>query len=155
VNPTFLLHQTIFGALAATGFGVLFNVPFRQLGWCAVSGAVALSVRTACQQLGASLVASSFAAALLVGITAHLRWTRTDISHDVLRIVGCIPLVPGGLASKAILALFALTRGGAAVTDAQIVFDAVQNSLRVIFTIGAIGTGLVIPMLVVRTRARP
>ena len=153
MNSAFLLHQTIFGALAATGFGVLFNVPLRQLGWCAVSGAVALSVRTACQQLGASLVASSFVAALLVGITAHLRWRRTDTSEDVLGVVGCIPVVPGGLASKAILALFELTRI-AAVTDAQIVIDAVQNSLRVIFTIGAIGTGLVIPMLVVRTRAR-
>ena len=152
MNATYLLHQTFFGAVAAAGFGVLFNVAFRQLGWCAVSGAVALFVRTVCQEVGLSLVAASFTAALSVGVAAYLRWAHTDTSQDVLSVVGCIPLVPGGLASKAILALFALTRTSV-VSDSQVFFDAVQNTLRVMFTIGAIGTGLVIPMLLARPRA--
>ena len=149
----FLSHQTFFGAVAAAGFGVLFNVPFRQLAWCAASGAVALSVRTLSQNFGASLVGASFAAALLVGVAAHLRWGRTETSQDVLGVVGCIPLVPGSLAAKALLALFALTRTPV-VGDPQVLFDAVQGTLRVMFTIGAIGTGLVIPMLATRGRTQ-
>ena len=41
-----LLHHTVCGGLAAAGFGVLFNVGFRELSWCAVSGALMLAVRT-------------------------------------------------------------------------------------------------------------
>ena len=73
-------------------------------------------------------------------------------SQDVLGVVGCIPLVPGTLASKALLALFALARTPT-VVDAQILLDAVQSSLRLIFTIFAIGTGMVIPVVAARWRA--
>lgn len=149
---TFFVHQTFFGAIAAAGFGVLFNTGFRQLGWCAASGAIALAVRTACQSIGWSLVAASFAAAVMVAAAADVRWGRTKTSQDVLGVVGCIPLVPGALASKALLSLFALARTPA-VTDPQMLFDAVQSSLRVIFTIFAIGTGMVIPVVAARWRA--
>ena len=149
MNAAFILHQTFFGAMAAAGFGVLFNVAPRLLAWCAASGALALAMRTICQGLGLSLVAASFAAALIAGIAAHLHWGRTDISKDVLGVVGCIPMVPGSLASKAILALFAITNGSV-INDSQTLFDAAQSTLLVMFTIGAIGTGLVIPMLFVR-----
>ena len=94
----FLLHQTICGAIAAAGFGVLFNIGFRSLPWCAASGALALAVRTGCLDgLHWNLEAASFAAALTVGA-------------------------------------------------------AVQFALRVTFTIGAIGTGLAIPTLLLRVR---
>ena len=152
MNPAFVLHQTFFGAIAAAGFGVLFNVAPRRLAWCAASGALALAIRTVCQGLGLSLVGASFTAALIVGIGAHLRWGRTDTSKDVLGVVGCIPMVPGSLASKALLALFAITNGTVA-NDSQTLFQAAQYTLLVMFTIGAIGTGLVIPLLVVRSGA--
>ena len=152
MDLNFLMHQTFFGAIAAAGFGVLFNTGFRQLGWCAASGAVALAVRTTCQELGWSLVAASFAAALMVAVAAHLQFGRTNTSPDVFGVVGCIPLVPGALASKAMLGLFALTRIPT-VTDSQILMDAVQSSLRVMFTILAIGTGMAIPVAAARFRS--
>jgi uncharacterized membrane protein YjjB (DUF3815 family) len=62
-----LLHQTICGALAAAGFGVLFNVSFRGLPWCAASGALALALRTAALRQGWSMEAASFVAAIAVG----------------------------------------------------------------------------------------
>jgi uncharacterized membrane protein YjjB (DUF3815 family) len=152
MDLNFLLHQTFFGAIAAAGFGVLFNIGFRQLGWCAASGAMALAVRTTGQSLGWSLVAASFAAALIVAGAAHLRFGRTNTSPDIFGVVGCIPLIPGALASKALLGLFAVTRTPT-VTDSQILFDAVQSSLRVMFTIFAIGTGMAIPLAAARRRA--
>jgi uncharacterized membrane protein YjjB (DUF3815 family) len=149
VNWAFVLHQTVFGALAAAGFGVLFNVAARRLPWCAASGAVALAVRTSCQELGVGLIGASFAAAFAVGVAAELRWGRSDISRDVLGVVGCIPMVPGSLASKAILAMVALTRTGVE-PEIGILFDTMRSSLLFIFTMGAIGTGLAAPMLLLR-----
>ena len=149
---TFLVHQTVCGAIAAAGFGVLFNIGFRSLPWCAASGALALAVRTYCLNgLGWNLEAASFAAALTVGAAAQVLRAHTDISQNALDVVGCIPMVPGSFAAKAILGMFALTSTSAGDASETLI-TAVQYTLRVTFTIGAIGTGLAIPTLLLRVR---
>jgi uncharacterized membrane protein YjjB (DUF3815 family) len=150
----FLLHQTVCGAIAAAGFGVLFNIGFRLLPWCAVSGALALAVRTCClEQFGWNLEAASFAAALTVGAAVQVLRMRAQISQNALDVVGCIPMVPGSFAAKAILGLFALTATNP-VNTTETLTTAVQFTVRVMFTIGAIGTGLAIPTLLLRVRVK-
>ncbi len=151
MTPVFLIHQTLCGAVAAAGFGVLFNVGFRMLPWCAASGATALAVRTCCLDLGWNLEGASFAAALIASIAVQLLRKHLDISHSALDVVGCIPMVPGSFAAKSILGFYALTTSGGG-SDPQMLITAVQYSLRVAFTIGAIGTGLAIPALLLRVR---
>lgn len=151
MEPSFFLHQITCGALAASGFGVLFNISLRSLPWCAATGALALAVRTLCLESGWNFEGASFVAALAVGIAVRTLQTRTEISRGVLSVTGCIPMVPGSFAAKAILGLIAVSQqpgGDAAAT----LIAAVQSSLRVIFTIGAIGTGLAIPSLLLRVR---
>ena len=148
----FVLHQTVCGAIAAAGFGVLFNFGFRLLPWCALGGALALAVRTICfAQFNWTLEAASFAAALTVGAAVQVLRARTDVSRNALDVVGCIPMVPGSFAAKAILGLFALTSVDAAHA-AEPLTTAVQYTVRVMFTVGAIGTGLAIPSLLLRVR---
>jgi uncharacterized membrane protein YjjB (DUF3815 family) len=148
---TFLLHQMACGAVAAAGFGVLFNVRFSLLPWCAASGALTLAVRTLCLASGWNLEGASFSAALMAGLAVQLlRVMRPDFSQNALDVVGCIPMVPGSFAAKAILGLYTLTIG--ASQDAETLITAVQYSLRVAFIIGAIGTGLAIPTLLLRVR---
>jgi len=147
----FILHQLVCGAIAAAGFGVLFNIGFRALSWCAGAGALALAVRTVCLQWGWSLEAASFAAALAVGFAVQAVRGRTEISPEVLNVTGCIPMVPGSFAAKAILGLFALTQQSPADAGETLI-TAVQYSLRVAFIIGAIGTGLAVPTLLMRVR---
>lgn len=152
MNTTQLLHQTICGALAAVGFGVLFNVGFRQLSWCAVSGAVALGVRTLFLQLGWTFEGASFAAALAAGVAAQaVRLLRPDIAHHAVDVVGCIPLVPGSFAAKAIIGLYSLTFENTP-NHPEALMVTVQYILRVSFTLGAIGTGLAMPALLRRVR---
>jgi uncharacterized membrane protein YjjB (DUF3815 family) len=153
MNPAVLhfFHQMACGAIAAAGFGVLFNVRFQLLPWCAVFGALALGVRTGCQDMGWNLEGASFAASLAAGVAVQLlRVARPDISQNALAVVGCIPMVPGSFAAKAILGLYALTIG--ASNDAATLTTAVQYTLRVSFIIGAIGTGLAIPTLMLRVK---
>jgi uncharacterized membrane protein YjjB (DUF3815 family) len=144
-----VLDQAIWGAIAAAGFGVLFNLGFRLLPWCAASGALALAVRTACLELGWNLEGASFAAALTVGAAAQCLRRRKGLSQDLLDVAGCIPMVPGSLAAKAIVGLYALTTNAVA-NESEILVSAAQYSLRVMFTTGAIGTGLVIPTYLLR-----
>ena len=150
----FLLHQTVCGAIAAVGFGVLFNLSFRSLPWCAATGGLALAVRTWCQQqCGWNLEGASFAAALTVGVAVQLLRRRANISQNALDVAGCIPMVPGSFAAKAILGLFALTATDPAHATESLTI-AVQYTLRVMFTIGAIGTGLAMPRLLRLAAAR-
>lgn len=148
----YLLHQTACGGLAAAGFGVLFNVGFRSLPWCAASGALALAIRTASLGLGWSLVAASFAAALAVGTAVQLLQWRVPVSRSALEVLGCIPMIPGGTATNAILGLFAVTGLYPAVASGTII-TAMESTLRVMFVIGALGTGLAIPAFLLRVRS--
>ena len=147
----YLLHQTIFGGLAAIGFGVLFNMGGQALFWCGAGGALALAVRTTGLGLGWTLEGASFAAALAVGSGVQLFQDRTGVSRNTLAVAGCIPMIPGGFAAKAILGLFALTVPAVQNAD-QTLMISVQNALRVMFTIGAMGTGLAIPSMLFRAR---
>jgi len=145
------LHQTLFGGVAAAGFAVLFNTAPRALPWCAASGALALAVRTLALGAGWSLETASFAAALVLGSAVQTLQARAGVSRNALGVAGCIPMIPGAFAAKAILALVALTTT-APEHAAEVLTAAAQNLLRVTFTIGAIGTGLAIPTLLLRVR---
>ncbi|WP_157973471.1 threonine/serine exporter family protein [Tropicimonas sp. IMCC34043] len=139
-----LVHQAVFGAVAAAGFGVLFNFSPRKLAWAAVSGALALAVRSAGLGLGWNLEASSFVAAATVALAVELpRAGRYRIRRprSVVAIAGCIPMIPGGAATSAIIGLLELTAQHP-VDAAASLQVAVSSGLRVVFTIGAIGAGL-------------
>jgi uncharacterized membrane protein YjjB (DUF3815 family) len=146
-----LLNNAICGGLAAAGFGVLFNTGFRALPWCAASGALALAVRTVAIMWGWNMEAASFVAALTVGAAVQLLQPRIAVSSNALQAVGCIPMIPGGFSTKAILGLFAVTVPHAP-TDHDPLIMAVENTLRATLTIGALGTGLAIPSLLLRVR---
>ena len=145
-------HQALFGALAASGFGILFNFAWRDTPWCAASGALALLTRTLGQQAGWTLEAASFAAAAAVGCAARFLHARLGIGFNDLAAVGCIPMVPGFFAAHGIFGLYALTalHPNSAATTAV---TALEFMLRVIFTIAGIGTGLAITTHILRKAA--
>lgn len=139
-----LLHQAAFGAVAAAGFGVLFNFGWRGLPWCGAAGALALGVRTLGLDAHWSLEAASFAAAAVVSLAVHLLRPRQRQASSAMALAGCIPMVPGSFFAQAILGLLALTKPDDADT-AALMADALEYTLRVLFTVGAIGAGLTIP----------
>jgi uncharacterized membrane protein YjjB (DUF3815 family) len=109
MDPLHLLHNSICGGLSAAGFGVLFNIKFRWLPWCAASGALALAFRTIALSGGWSLEAASFVAALALGLAVQLLPSRFGVSRNALHVLGCIPMIPGAFAARAILGLVAIT----------------------------------------------
>lgn len=138
-----LLHQALFGALAASGFGILFNFNWRNILWCAASGALALLVRTLGQQADCTLETSSFMAAAAVGCAARFLNARLGIGFNSLAAAGCIPMVPGFFAAEGLSALYALTAvhpNNAAATAVS----ALEFTLRASFTVVGIGAGLAI-----------
>jgi uncharacterized membrane protein YjjB (DUF3815 family) len=152
IDLAHLLHQIAFGALAAAGFGVLFNFGFRALVWCALCGALALGVRTLGLDAGWSLEAASFIAAAGVAATViGLLEPRIGAAGNAMALAGCIPMVPGAFFTQAILGLFALTAPAPENIETTIILT-LQCLLRVIFTVGAIGAGLAIPAHLLKSR---
>jgi uncharacterized membrane protein YjjB (DUF3815 family) len=95
--------------------------------------------------------AASFVAALAVGVAVQLLPSPVGASRNALHVVGCIPMIPGAFAAKAILGLFAITAQHPTATDDTFI-AAMDNALRVTFIMGALGTGVAIPTLLLRVR---
>ena len=147
-----LLHQALFGGIAAAGFGVLFNCPPRLIWLCFASGALALAVRTGGQDIGGlGLPAASFIAAFVLAALNRMLEQPDSPRGSVLAVVGCIPMIPGSLAAKGLMNLFELLRAtpseGLLSTTA-----ASENLILVAFTLVGIGTALAIPTLVFPAR---
>jgi uncharacterized membrane protein YjjB (DUF3815 family) len=151
IDLVHLAHQTLFGAVAASGFGILFNFGWRELPWCAASGALALATRTLGLDDGWTLEAASFVAAAVVGCGARVLRARLGIASNALAVTGCIPMVPGSFAAQTIFGLFALTVPQPDHADVMVV-TTMEYMLRVVFTFGAIGAGLSITMHILRSR---
>jgi uncharacterized membrane protein YjjB (DUF3815 family) len=147
----YLGHQAAFGAIAAVGFGVLFNFGGRSLLWCAVAGALALGVRTLCQHSGVSLAAATFAAAAATSCIAILsrRWLGAEC--HAIALAGCIPMVPGGSFGQALLGFITVSAATSGHHDTTLI-SALQAFIRVVTTVGAIGAGLAIPAYLLRSR---
>jgi uncharacterized membrane protein YjjB (DUF3815 family) len=143
-----LLHQALFGGIAAAGFGVLFNCPPRFLWLGFASGALALAVRTGGQEIGGlGLPAASFIAAFFLAALNRILEQPDSPRGSVLAVVGCIPMIPGSLAAKGLMNLFELLRAtpGEGLPSAS---AAIENLMLVAFTLVGIGTALAIPPLV-------
>jgi uncharacterized membrane protein YjjP (DUF1212 family) len=143
----YVLHQAFFGGVAAAGFAVLFHCHPRMLPLCFGAGALALAVRTIGQELGCSLAVASFLAALLLAI-ANKAWQESPSPRgSVLAVVGVIPMVPGSLAARVFISVFAFLRSGQS-PGVEATVATWDNLLMLIFTLAAIGTGLALPSLV-------
>ena len=147
-----LIHQTLFGGIAAMGFGVLFNFNLRHLWWCFLAGCLALGTRTLGQDMGWSLEGASLLAAGLLATVCvvffrnHYRTTGTNVI-----LTGCIPMVPGSFFAQGILGLFAITAPHVENVDA-LANTSLQFLLRASFTVLAIGAGITVPPHIFRTR---
>lgn len=147
-----LLHQAFFGGAAAAGFGILFNFGKRDLQWCFLAGTISLAIRTLGLDAGWSLESASFvAAAFLSASIAGFLQNRLGPACDMIALTGCIPMVPGVFLTKAILGLFALTAPDPS-QEITAVVQSVEYLLRVAFTIGAIGTGLALPIYLIKLK---
>jgi len=146
-----IAHQAAFGALAALGFGVLFNFGRKDLVYGGAMGAVALALRTLCLASGWSLEAASFVAALTASSLALVLSKHLGAAARAIALVGCIPMVPGAALNQALLGFLALSARHPDHVDATLV-SSIQGMLNVVLTLGAIGAGLAIPAQIVRDR---
>lgn len=95
----------VWAAPAAVGFAMLFNVRRQALAFVAVIAVGARLVSDFGVNIGLSLIAADYVAALLVGIVAYSLAPVMGEASPVFAFAPIIPLIPGMYAISALEAL--------------------------------------------------
>lgn len=143
-----LLHavagNAFFGAAAAAGFAVLFNVPKRTLLGSALAGAVGIAVRDSLGALGFEIALATFFASLAVGLFALALYRYYKTPAAIFSVSGAIPMVPGVFAFKAMMGFIAIATGEPGV---ETLLECASNFAKTALVLIAIATGITAPSL--------
>lgn len=90
-----IVMEFIFSAICTMAFGVLFNIPRKQLLYAALVGALGWVVYSLLSKYFSSNVMAAFMGALIVGIVSEFLARYRKMPATVFIIPGIIPLVPG------------------------------------------------------------
>jgi len=140
-----LLHDAFFSAIPALGFAILFNVPQRYLGYCALAGALGHSFRTLIMHFNMPIEWATFAAAALVGVIT-IQFAKRHLAPPLMYAVAAIiPMVPGTYAFNTVIALIQLTAQSQVSPELSALV--IVNGLKTVFILGALAVGLALPSL--------
>ncbi len=135
----------IAAAIAAVGFSMIFNVPRRLLWVVALGGVIAVCTRNFVNfELGYGPVIGSFMGSFVVSLLAVKVVHWVDVPNHVLTIPSVIPMIPGVLMYRSLLAFINLHGVIGEVTNA---FANGINSALIIF---CISLGVAIPNIFAR-----
>jgi uncharacterized membrane protein YjjP (DUF1212 family) len=159
-TPPNLFIDALWAAVAATGFAVLFNVPYRTLLGCAVCGALGHASRTFLLNSGlpgvGHIVMASLIGATVVGSIGYLLARHLQLPSIIFTVSGVIPMVPGTYAFSAMLGILRIADivdvGGTVRVDAILVGEVIPNTLTTAFVLAALAVGIAAPALLFRRR---
>lgn len=139
---------SLWAGLAVLGFAMVFSVPRRTLPGIVALAIAAHLVRSLFLDQGAALPVASFAAAVLVGLTAAIVAPRTNQATPIYAFAPVIPLIPGTYMFDALTGVLDLTSGGqpdpSAIVDAVVVSGSIAT-----LTVIALAVGTISPTLLV------
>ena len=147
-----LIENMVLAAVAATGFGLSFNVPRRVLWFCAAGGAIGRGLRYLLMTSPAHLDIewATFIAATVVSLLSVAIAQRLRAHPKVFTVAAMIPMIPGVSLFTALIAVAKIQQHG--VSDA-LLNTAISSGLEASFVIAALAVGLAVPgMLIYRRR---
>lgn len=127
--------------IAAWGFAILFNTPWKICAFAATTGAVINTVRTIAVDNGLLWHAAVGMASLAVGLVAAAIASRTFYSRVSLSVPAVVIMIPGVPFYRALTAM-----------NSGLTADAIAQIIQVIFVITAIGFGLAVARMITDTR---
>lgn len=145
-----VIQDMALAAVPAVGFGMLFNVPQRILGYCALGGAIGHGARfLLMHQLDVPVEWATLIAASIVSFLGVYAAQRVRAHPKVFTVASMIPMVPGVAAYTTVLAVVQMNQKG---FSQELLQTALQNGLRTFFVVGALAVGLAMPGLLLYRR---
>jgi uncharacterized membrane protein YjjB (DUF3815 family) len=144
-----LLENAILAAVPAVGFGLVFNVPARILGWCALGGALGRALRRLLVVSGIPMPWATLLAAAAVSWLGVWAARRLRAHPKVFTVAAVIPMIPGMPIYTALLALSEIQQEG---LTTRLLTTAITSALDATFVVAALAVGLAVPGLFVFRR---
>lgn len=146
-----LLELGIWSAIAAVGFGLLFNIPKRAILTVFLLGFGSCFIKFSLIFFHFNVVFSSFMASLFIGILSTPLAHRIHQPPVVFSIPSVIPMIPGYYAYETILSImqFTLSKNDA-VNKIELISAIFSNGFTMIFILFSITIGVSFPLLVLR-----
>ncbi len=142
-----IAQDIVFSATAAAGFAMLFNVPFRAVGYCVLCGVASHSLRTALAHLGLDLASGSLIGAAVAGVIAVLAARAHQVPPVTFAFPGTVAMIPGAFGFRAgIGALHIMAQGAAA--PPTLVAGTLSLAISTAIMTVAIGIGLSLALAV-------
>jgi uncharacterized membrane protein YjjB (DUF3815 family) len=149
-----MLTTALWAGVAATGFGIFFNVPRRVLPALMLCGTITYLVRMVLVYFGLlGIEAGTLVAATGTGLLAIVFGQLYHVPVLVIIIPSVIPFVPGSLAFRTTADVLLLVTGMQPPETALLV-EVFVNGVRTFLIVGAIAAGATFPTLLFR-RHRP
>jgi uncharacterized membrane protein YjjB (DUF3815 family) len=153
MNVINILTALLWSGIAAAGFAILFQVPRRNLFYCALLGAIGYGVRVLLVNNGVALIISSLAGAVVVGFGGYWLSRYYQQPSPVFTVPGIIPLVPGSIAFQSMVTLIRALEVGPSGAESLFV-TAAYDALTAGLIVFSLGVGISAPFLLMR-RERP
>lgn len=143
------IHSAIFGSLASVGFAILFNVPRFALVACAISGFLAIFVRTLLLEYNFGIEIATLISASLIGFIGLYFSNKLNAPTSIFTVTGSIPMVPGVYAFKGMIAVINIALAQDS-NNIDYLLEASKNLIKTALILGAIGVGIAAPSLLLK-----
>jgi uncharacterized membrane protein YjjB (DUF3815 family) len=147
-----IIQDAFWSSLAALGFAMLFNVPSRALGWCALAGAFGHATLTLLMESGAEIAPATLVGASVVGFYATGLARYYKMPSVVFSVSGVIPMVPGVFAYRTMIALLRISTADTDAALEEALFSAFQNGIITGLVLAALAAGIAAPTLLFERR---
>lgn len=143
-----LIEQCFWFGIAACGFGILFNIPYRTIGYVFVIAFCACVTRNIMFELKFNQVFATFVGATVVGLLSIWSSEKKSSPPMIFSIPAVIPMVPGVYIQKLILGLVRMVEADVAHQSHNLLPETAQYALKASFILMAIALGVAFPMLI-------
>jgi uncharacterized membrane protein YjjB (DUF3815 family) len=148
---TDIIFRSIWSGVAALGFAVLFNVPYRALIHIVFMGAVCGLIKTLMLNGGYGVVESTWAAAIVIGFLCVPASLMTNVTPFSLAFNSVISMIPGYFAYRTFLGLMEMAKDNP-TNKLAVLMSTIDNGLKVFFILTGLAVGVSIPILIHRAK---
>ncbi len=145
-----VLVKVFWSAIAAVGFGILFNIPKRIIMAIFLLSGLAALVKFTFLLNHTNIIIASLVAASCVGFGSIPIARQKKTSPFLISIPVVIPMIPGYYAYKMLLGLLNLAVHDIKDNDINTILSITKNGLNMLFILMALSIGVSLPWLIFR-----
>jgi uncharacterized membrane protein YjjP (DUF1212 family) len=140
--PLTLLLDVALAGVAACGFGVFYNAPWRILWVSILCGMVGHGLRYVCLE-HMSVEVATLLACLAIGLIANGAANRLHLPFSAVAFAGAVPMMPGVFIYQSLAATMRLS-AAATAADPALAATALALAAKSVFVVGAMTIGLLV-----------